>query len=147
MNLRHKFGLVAEWWFRPHAIERDGEIYRPLGLRFAKKVLLAAMGGIFRVKGPNYRLEGSDIESLKTFDKWTIVNEAYHLAWFLMFAGAVVWVFAHRGRVPYQLMILGCLLNLYLIMLQRYNRGRLRRVLQRLEKQQPLGRQQQPSQS
>jgi hypothetical protein len=134
MNLRNKFGFVAKWWFRPHAIEQDGEIYRPLGVRFAKRLLLATLG---RLPRTNYRLEGSDIESLKTFDKWTIVGEAYHLALCLVFFGAVVWVFT-QGRVPYQLMIMGCLLNVYLVLLQRYNRGRLRRVIQRLERKQQV---------
>src|SRR5262249_43531761 len=70
---------LVTWWFGPHAIEHAGAIYRPLGVRQAKQLLMATLGRVFR--GANYSLEGRDRESLRRFERWTIVNESYHLAW------------------------------------------------------------------
>ncbi len=59
------------------------------------------------------------------------MNEAYHLALGAAMLGWVAWVVARRRYVPYALIVLGCLLNLYLVLVQRYNRARLHRAMGR----------------
>src|SRR5262249_16520415 len=122
---------LVTWWFGPHAIEHAGAIYRPLGVRQAKQLLMATLGRVFR--GANYSLEARDRESLRRFERWTIVNESYHLAWCLLLAVVAGWVVVQQRRLPLQLIILGCLVNLYLVFLQRYNRARIRATLYRME--------------
>jgi len=74
-----------------------------------------------------------DDDALRRFERWTIVSETYHLALFCLFAVAVGWVVVRQRRVPLQLAILGCVVNVYLVVLQRYNRARIRATLRRME--------------
>lgn len=122
-------GLIA-WWFGTHTLERGGAIYRLLGIRRAKQLLMATVG---RVAGSNYSLDGRGSDALRRFERWTIVNETCHLALCLLFAIAVGRVLVHEGHASLPLVLLGCLVNLYLVCLQRYNRARIRATLRRME--------------
>jgi hypothetical protein len=119
---------IVEWWFRPRAIE-EGPLYRRLGVPIFRTVLMATLGRLLPLV--NYRLEGRGIGPLETFERWTRVNETYHLVLGIAMLGAVVYVIPHRRDPPYELIVSGCLLNLYLVLLQRYNRVRLRRAMAR----------------
>jgi len=127
---RHVLRL-AQWWFGPHAIERAGAVYRPVGVRRVKALLMATLGRVFR--GSNYSLEGRDGDALRQFEYWTMVNETYHLAFFFLFAIAAGWVLVRQHRLPLELMVLGCVVNLYLVLVQRYNRARIRGTLRRMQ--------------
>jgi hypothetical protein len=130
-NASGRRSRLAEWWFRPRRIEHAGSIYRPLGVRHAKKILMLTLGRT--INSANYSLEGRHSEALRRFERWTIVNETYHLALFCVFAVSCAWIFVHGGRFSLQLVLLGCVLNLYLVALQRYNRARIWNVLDRVQ--------------
>jgi len=112
------------------AVERSGRLYHILGVPLFKRVLMATLGRVLPL--PNYRLEGG-AKSLEGFERWTRVNESYHLILGAIMAGAVAWVIVRRQNLPLQLILLGCVLNLYLVLLHRYNRVRLYRALSRLQ--------------
>jgi predicted membrane metal-binding protein len=60
------------------------------------------------------------------------VYETYHLVLGAVIAGIVAWVFLYRRHLSFELVITGCALNFYLMLLQRYNRARLSRAIARM---------------
>ncbi len=123
-----------ERYYSVKDFERTGRVYELLGVRIIKKLVYS---GPFRVFSPTMRLskfsEGLDAPNLRHLEYESRKGEASHVfvfALILPFVGyaalrgwfdAVVW-----------LMAFNVVLNLYPVMLQRYHRGRLQRLLGKL---------------
>lgn len=118
------------WLFRTRAFEEGGRIYEKLGIRkWQKKV--PDMSRIFPKWMPAKNLSGNYKERLPVMIRETCTAEVVHLAvgltglrcfWLWPGVGGLVIVLIH-----------GVLLNLPFILIQRYNRPRLMKLLQRIE--------------
>lgn len=126
--------LLPEQYYATKDFERTGRVYELLGVRLFKWLVYR---GPFRVFSPNMRLsrfsEGRDPHTLRRLEHYTREGEASHVLVFVLvlpFAGyaalrgwldAVVW-----------LMAFNVILNIYPVILQRYHRNRLQKLLQKL---------------
>jgi glycosyl-4,4'-diaponeurosporenoate acyltransferase len=114
-------------WFRIRSWEKDGRFYqRPLRIKRWRGVIPDG-GGLFKGGFPKKSLESSDTGYLKIFFYETKRAELTHwlamipapifFLWNIWWAGIIMIVYAIVANVP-------C------IMLQRFNRARLYRVLE-----------------
>lgn len=128
---------IIEAYFTPRRFERDGTIYKALGVRTFKKYVPTG-GDIAILKRKKQGFKGiineSSVKALKAYESDTRMAETVHLA------GAVGFGYAAIGSLvinqpEFGVLIMGAnvLANLYPIMLQRYNRGRVYRILEKKE--------------
>jgi hypothetical protein len=127
MRSQTPFSRIAGWWFRPKAFEKEGEFYQWVGVPIFKRLFMATVGRV-----GDYSLKGRGITALEDSERWTRVFETYHLIFGAIITGTAAWLFLVRGHVSLELIIAGCVLNLYLVLLQRYNRVRLLRATARM---------------
>lgn len=106
--------------------ERTGRVYRMFGVQLFKRMLLR---GPFSVLNSAIQYKGNR-PSLTQLASKMCDAEAAHLLIFCIIIILVIY-FALRGwwSSAGWLMVFNIVLNLYPIMLQRYNRGRLNRIL------------------
>jgi hypothetical protein len=118
-------------YYRLREFERSGRIYAVLGVRpFSRFVADGAM--INRAKrrtNPAFRLIQHRASALE-FIARTHASERGHLPWLIAGALSAIWA-ARVGWTDWALMLGAgnALINLWPIMLQRYTRGRIERVL------------------
>jgi hypothetical protein len=124
------FRRLANWWFRPRAFEQSGACYRFLGVPIFKKMLMVIVGG--RKSRLSYGLEGRGMQSVENFERWTRIFEVYHLILGAFITAIVIKLFLGSHHISLELVIAGSILNLYLVLLQRYNRARIRRAIDRM---------------
>jgi hypothetical protein len=129
-------GDLLEIWFRPKPFESE-RLYLRLGARVLKRYV--PTGGdlvmqLLRRRNPDCRLIVPSIESLRRFERFTRVAEAVHLIGAL--AGARL--AARRFRAGSlskaglaSATILNLTLGLWPVVLQRYNRLRLYRAIEK----------------
>ena len=122
---------LADRWFRPKAFERDGRLYRWLGVVAFKRVLTSAMKpDPASPTGNAYVLGGRSLEHVRQFERKSRRSEAIHLAGLAMGL-----LFLVLGAVFGDgLLIAGIIVvaaNFHCFALQRYNRARVWRVLER----------------
>lgn len=114
-------------WWRSFPFERQGRIYEKLKIRrWQKKV--PDISRILPQLMPAKRLEGRDLQRLPEMIRETCVAELTH--WLLCLAGLYclrLW----RGVGGTVMALLNVLGNLPFILIQRYNRPRLKRLLHR----------------
>lgn len=128
---------TTDWYFRPKQFERSGKLYEYLGVRWLKK-LTDWQGKIYGKKPKyknNYRLWDKTKEGLIAFDSQTRKNEAWH-TFFTCYtvAFATKLVMGESDNPGYSIFFGTCLVvNIYAIMLQRYNRARLHNVIDKME--------------
>lgn len=129
--------VLAWWvpagWYRIRSFERTGRLYEVLGVRLFR---LAVPDGTLanrwrRRNEPSHRMI-RDRRTAVQFEQRTRQSERAHLVLLLMGAlsTAFAWRIGWSGWAIY-LGVGNLLVNLYPIMLQRYTRARLRRVLAR----------------
>ncbi len=121
---------LAERYFRPRAFERDGRLYALLGVVLFKRLLTSLVSrNPERPVTNGYALGGRSLADVRTFERLARRNEVIHLAGlvtgFLFLMIAAVW----GGLLAAGLLIVA--LNLPFFLLQRYNRARAVRVLER----------------
>ncbi len=114
---------LSERYFRPKAVEFDGKPYEWLGVvRF--KRLLMRFASAAQWTTSFYFLGGRSLEDLRVFEKRSRLSEVIHLVTLF-----VALVGAWRGS-----WVLGAVVfaaNFHCFLLQRYNRIRVYRVLNR----------------
>jgi hypothetical protein len=114
-------------YFEPRAFEKNGNIYRWLGILYFKR-LLKRIGWEKVIRG-NQSMQNNP-DSLKDYRQWTISSELIHRN-----AGIVVLLFSlligyfHGYRHIFWLVVVNILVNGYPVMLQRYNRHRADRLI------------------
>lgn len=123
-------GKALDYWLRPHFFE-DPQLYERLGVRFFKDTFIT------RRRARSIEVKPS-IETLRVIADSTKKNEIVHLAGFMGFTncavGTAITIFCGEVRIAIGLSAVNLLFNVYPIMVQRYNRIRLNRLISRLEK-------------
>ena len=118
-------------YFRPKAFELRGKLYDAMGVRLFRRFMMDGdyMNRRLRRTVPGYRfIAGRD--SMRRFEALTRANERGHLMWLL--AGLPPTVYAVASGWPKfaaYFVIVNILLNVYPILLQRYTRARISRIL------------------
>jgi hypothetical protein len=114
----------------------NGQIYRWLGIRFFKRYLPTSGDLVTRLRGKRrigpYNRNAS-LELIR-YDKVTRSYEARHLIGAVSMLLLSWWSIESYGKGNWLILIAGnMLINVYPIMLQRYNRVRLQTMLARID--------------
>lgn len=119
---------ILDIYFYPKWFERDGLIYKVLGIAIFKVVINATVGKFVLALRQRKDLTSyyiSDVHSEKALcltERWSRFNEATHIILTFMCL-LIMKAFHTRGyHDGVIIMIFVVALNVYLIMLQRYNR-------------------------
>ncbi len=120
---------LTELYFRPKAWEGEGAIYKMLGVLVFKKIATKVFpkSHAKTARPNNYYLWQKTVAGLRAYEKRTRYSETIHLVGIIV---PIIGLIIGNQELPVQL-ILWFLsgLNIYPILLQRYNRIRLYRVL------------------
>jgi hypothetical protein len=133
----NRFLSFARWYFEPMRIEQaaNGRLYVLLGVRLYKRYLPTSGDLISRVRGRRRIAPiGPDlVSSLLQYEKQTKSWEARHVFGALSMLALTWWSIAVHGKGSWPVLLgANLLINGYPIMLQRYNRTRVRSLLARL---------------
>ena len=122
----HVFALrLPDWYFRLHAVEREW-IYEAVGVKLFKRLMRSR---VYRRVNPGFRLSGGR-RGLDDLLQTMQSSEAAHaLVFVTVGAFVVVALVMNWLDAAVWLMLCNVLFNGYPVMLQRYNRRRLQRVL------------------
>ena len=123
---------VGELWFLPKKFEVDGRIYRWLGVIAFKRRLMRLVR-TNPTANDFHKLGGHSLSHLRAFDVTSRRSELIHLVGLAMGV-----VFMSLGAIALSLMIAGLaafVLKFHCFALQRFNRARIYRVLQRARNQ------------
>ena len=122
--------------FRSYKIEKDGKIYEKIGIRKWKTIWPDAsmiLHGLFPKHYPKKRLESNNVEKIPVLIKESCIAESTHvIAGILGFVCIAIW----RGMGGIITSIVYFLANVPPIIIQRYNRPRLKKSLRLVEKRQ-----------
>lgn len=135
---------VGAWWlppayYRVHRVERSGRVYEWLGVRlFRAFVPDGDLANRWRRRTePSFRMIANR-RALVAFGPRTEASEKSHIVLLLMgmLSATFAWQIGWHGWAVY-LGLGNVLTNLYPVLLQRYTRSRLHRVLERAERRAP----------
>jgi hypothetical protein len=122
LKSRYKSGYFAS---RP--FEQDGTIYRWLGVKYF--VFLLRLIGWERLLRKDQPIT-NDLDALRSYRTTTKSSEAAHVLAAICVAAITVWTaWTHSLGHIHWLILFNILLNLYPVMLQRYNRPRVSRLI------------------
>jgi len=122
--------MQALWYFTVYPFERDGRFYKRLGVTHFKR--FASSGDFWNRKRRHTHPEFKIVKNYASAIDWderTKFNELAHLFNLLFSIIMLVWLYVqgrHRFIIP--IILLTILLNVYPILLQRYNRARIQRI-------------------
>jgi hypothetical protein len=140
---------VTDAWFDPKSFEENPEVYEKLGIKTFKKYLPTTGDLTMRLVRKRFSdagfIKSASVEALKDYEKFTRVYEGIHTT-FLGVGGAIMADQLAEGRIGAAAFTAGIntLVNVYPIMLQRYNRSRLYRTIHRVEERDARRNQQPP---
>lgn len=122
---------LFEWkfesgYFKPQAFEKGGTIYRFLGVHYFRRLLVLV--GWESISRKNNRIS-KDESALKWAEHRTRSSEVGHTVIFAIVLMVTLLVCGSFRQASW-LLILNLLLNVYPVLVQRYNRPRYQRVLQ-----------------
>ena len=123
--------MPLNFYFRPRAFELNGKLYEWLGVLWFKRALMR----LVRVNPENstangYVLGGRSPEHLRAFVKHTLRSELIHLGG-LAVSALCLCLGAWSGRAILMAAVTIFAANFHCFLLQRYNRIRILRVLER----------------
>lgn len=118
-------GKLADLYFTPRFWERSGKLYELLGIRFFKKYLPTTGDLMQRKVWRRKTLGDGRTKTLKSYERTTRMCEVTHLIFFFAYFS----LFLVPGNTTLDV-VSNLLVNVYPIMLQRYNRARLYRVFE-----------------
>ena len=126
-------GSIVDSYFTPKGFEKSGKFYERFGIRTFKRYIPTSGDIIMKRRGEKW-IEGSDYEKLKLMERYTKVMETIHLAEGLITLVPAAWI-ALDNNILIASLLTGANIatNLYPIMLQRYNRNRLYRVMDKAQ--------------
>ena len=123
---------VSELYFRPKGVEFDGRIYEWLAVVRFKQLLMKLVKADSSTPTPNaYVLGGRGLEKLLAFEGRTRRSEAIHLLGLIFSFVLLALAASRRAWGPGVAGIVVFVANFPCFILQRYNRIRLLRVLDR----------------
>ena len=132
-----KFLGIFDFYFKPKCFERRSKLYEKLGIRHFKKFMFGGdyMNGFLRKLDPSHRMIGELGLSPTSYEGYTRLYETGHLLASFYGGSIIMENFREENN---ERAIAGILVNLatniYPIMLQRYNRARIYRLLERKER-------------
>ena len=114
---------LTDLYFKTKSFEQGGKIYEKIGVKFIQKIVMgvAVILGIEENPGAYFIGKKRNEEALRKFELGTRVSEAQHIPFSLLFAILLMSDPLLWGT--------GLIINMYLIILQRYNRSRVTRIL------------------
>lgn len=123
----------TDLWFDPKSFESE-EIYEKFGIKSFKKYIPTAQITsklVWKLFRKNAFISSGSEKELRNFEKFTRIYEAVHLAYLPIFT-ASMGLYAARGELNQAALISGAniLINVYPILLQRYNRLRLFKAIE-----------------
>jgi hypothetical protein len=122
----HKSPLTSSY-FDAKPWEKKGKIYEHVGIDFFRKILVLI--GWEKLNKKNNPIE-KNTQALNHFLHQTKKSELGHLLIFIIVMGMTVFVAITMGaKSALWLLLLNVVLNLYPVLLQRYNRPRLVRAI------------------
>jgi len=142
----HWFGRFAKQaiglWFDPKSFESE-KTYERLGIKAFKKYLPTgddALKLLWKSSKENPFIRGSSETDLRQYEKFTRIYEGMHTA-FLPMAAANIGMSLANGDLERATFVAGIniLVNVYPIMLQRYNRLRLYKVISKAQERKQKG--------
>jgi hypothetical protein len=138
--VRNPLLTALDFYFKPKRFERCGSVYKILGVEVFRQVILATVGrfvSLLRKREALYTYFVTNplsIKSVRRTESWSRFNELVHIAliFITFFIGRAIYFKGYKAGA----MLLGfcVLLNIYLVMLQRYNRVKLARMIEALQK-------------
>jgi hypothetical protein len=123
-------------WFRPKSFESEC-LYERLGALTIKRYVPTGGDLVMRRlrrHHPGRRWVTSSLQSLRSYEQRTRLNESIHLVGFIAFTGLALSKFASGSLTALGLVVglaLNITLGLWPVVLQRYNRLRLYRAIDR----------------
>jgi hypothetical protein len=118
-------------YYESKRFEREGRIYRLMGVHYFKR--LVAQGPLSVLASIDFRGKRARLDAYYTETLW---GEAVHGMMFLTISALAVYAVARSWYdAAVYLMVCNIPINLYPTMLQRYNRFRLTKVIQRRDTQ------------
>ena len=135
MNL---FPSLACWYFKPRRFEQaaNGRLYVLLGVRLFKRYLPTSGDLVSRARGCRRiaPIGPGLVSSLVQYESQTKSWEVRHIFGALSMLALTWWSIAVHGKGSWLILLsANILINVYPIMLQRYNRTRLRSLQARLK--------------
>lgn len=141
--LRDMLEDFKEYYFRPKAFEnrQDGKVYEKLGVRFYKKYV--PTGGNYFKERINFRPitnAASKEKGLEWLLSFTRSAEFVHVLLFAFtFVVSVSALFRGEFRGAFVSTLINLIVNIYPIMLQRYNRVKIIKVLANIKSKRIIG--------
>jgi len=132
------FQRLLKFWIIPRSPRLAIFVYTLLGVEIFKKVLMSTFGRLGRnsMYQTNYRLGKRNLKNLLTFaTSQTMFNESWHLfAFFTTNLPFLIdwWNTGHLMSGYVVVILIISVINIYCVMLQRYNRARICLVIERL---------------
>jgi len=131
------FTQVTDIYFKPKSFEKSGKVYEWLGIKYFKKILMGTVGACLKKTGwgdyitPNPYFLGKkrDLFSLKFYGWGTKLAETVHMPFVIHGGKEVVEELADGNYGFAALSSVEFLLNAYPVMLQRYNRSRVNKII------------------
>lgn len=122
-----KITKLSDWYFAPKSFERSGKVYEKLGIRKFHKLYLATYGKFLsNISGQKNWLNPYSIEELKNCQKSRNFDETAHILGSLIMAGITTSdIITGDYQDVLREVITNTIINVYPIMMQRYNRNRL----------------------
>ena len=121
---------LSERYFRPKAIEIDGRIFEWLGVVRFKRLLMGLLTvDAGRRRESAYVLSGRSLDDVRAFERRSRRSEVVHGLWLVVAVVFLVFGLWVRSLFVAGLVVLAA--NLHCFLLQRYNRVRVYRVLNR----------------
>jgi hypothetical protein len=137
---------ILNAYFSPKPFEKDGVIYKALGVPHFKQSLMKTIGKYFQSKkttleqGNGYCLDGHLKKDLQVSEQWTRLYESIHVGAIVLtnLPVAISSLINWESPTAFKATIIASafILNAYCIMLQRFNRGRLLKVIDKINKYQ-----------
>jgi glycosyl-4,4'-diaponeurosporenoate acyltransferase len=129
LNLPKRLFHPDHWVYRSHAFEKEGELYQTLFKVKSWKHLLPDGGAVWRKKGYQKKhLEDYRDENLEKFLVESCRGEATHIGPILLF-----WIFFlfTPFYVGWMMLVYSLIVNMPCIIVQRYNRPRIKHLLEK----------------
>ena len=116
-------------WYNSKPFEDKGRLYIKFGINlFRKFLVLIGWEKLTKATNP----VKNDIEALQKYERATRTSEFNHIVVGLIVLAVTIYIsLAHGIEKTVWMIVLNILLNLYPVMLQRFNRPRLRAMLAR----------------
>jgi hypothetical protein len=125
---------VLDFWFRPKTFESE-RLYRRMGVSVLKRYVPTGGDLVMerlRRRYPRAQLVTASLPSLRTHERRTRISEAVHVVGVAVFGTLAIVKFATSSMRPFIFVVallLMLIVGLWPVILQRYNRLRLYRII------------------